>query len=255
MRWTRATPRRLALGVVAALTCGTSDIAMSAGPGPLGGAGQPLGAKLEANLRSQLGPDIRVTWDDAWQSPRRVSGLAVATHGANPSGRALAFLEATRTTFAAGANQWRVTKVQPMPGGGSVVRCAVLVGELPVDGHEVVVQLDHAQRVVSVTRDPAPAALPVMPVNFDANGASALVKARFEVVAAGRATKVVLSGAPGTERIAWRVPVTRLPNIGHHLVWIDAETGATLRVGPGGFDETEMPLTLRGAAHKMEAPR
>ena len=201
-----------------------------------------------ARLRERFGSEVRIAWDDAWQAPRRLSGLAVPTAGPDAGARALGFLAATRNDFAAGASTWRVTRVQALPGGGTVVRCAVLLGELPVEGREVVVQLDDAQRVVRVTRDPGPAQRPATTMAIDAAQATQIAFGRYEVAAVGKATAVVLATTPGTERIAWRVPVARLPLSGHFFVWLDAETGATLRTGPAGFDEAMGALTLRRTA-------
>lgn len=213
--------------------------------GSLAPAPEAVGAN---QLRGRFGPEVRIAWDDAWQAPRRVSGLAVPTQGRDAGARVLGFLAATRKDFAAGASAWRVTRVQALPGGGTVVRCAVLLGELPVEGREVVVQLDAAQRVVRVTRDPGPTQRPATAMTIDAAQASAIAFGRYEVAAAGKATAVVLASTPGTERIAWRVPTARLPLSGHFFVWIDAETGATLRTGPAGFDEAMGALTLRTTA-------
>lgn len=243
----------------AVLTLGASSaLAAPPGPGPLGGdlAGAQPNARVAAEslLEAHLGAGVRVSWDDAWQAPRRVTGLAIATRGTDAATRVLGFLAATRKDFSAGDSTWRVTRVEPFPGGGTIVRCAVLLGGLPVEGREVVVQLDAAERVVRVTRDPGPMTLPNTPNAIDAARASALVFARYEVAAVGRATEVVLATTPGTERIAWRVPAARLPMSGHYFVWLDAETGATLRTGPAGFDEAASALPLR-TERRQEGPR
>ncbi len=101
--------------------------------GSLAPAPEAVGAN---QLRGRFGPEVRIAWDDAWQAPRRVSGLAVPTQGRDAGARVLGFLAATRKDFAAGASAWRVTRVQALPGGGTVVRQSGGADDNPLDEGE-----------------------------------------------------------------------------------------------------------------------
>lgn len=237
----------LRLALIATVLVSSSGLAHAA-PTPVGG--EPAQASL---VRARFGEAVEVRWDAARLAPRSLRNLSVPTEGKDAGERAARFIRASRDVFGIGAEG----DVRPLetqaPKGRAVVRLGATWNGLAVEGRSVVVVLDGAQRVTSVTSDLGPLVVPTPKETISPEAAKAAVAARFAVGATGVPVKVVVANATAG-RIAWRVPTMVLPLTGHFFVWVDAETGAILRQAPAGQDQTLARLPERGPLAGEDAP-
>jgi hypothetical protein len=205
------------------------------------------------DLPGILGPTARVHRDRATGRIRQVFGLAVPASGATPGERALAFLETHGPALGLRAD-FVVAEVQsPRLVGASgavirhIVRLSQVHGGLPVEGRATTVTVDGEGIVRSLTTDdtwlvPPLAAAP----RLDAPAAARHVEALYRVTAlADNASLVVLPAGDAPARLAWKVPAVAIALAAHFFVWVDAESGATLRTAPAGPDQALATLPLR----------
>ncbi|MFO0750048.1 MAG: hypothetical protein U1F43_30920 [Myxococcota bacterium] len=229
----------LRLALITSVVVSSSGLALAAPPAP------PLAA--QSLVRARFGAAAEVRWDASLQAPKSLRGLSVATVGKDAGERAVGFVHGARDIFGVGPSVDVVPVETVAPAGRSVVRMNATYDGLVVEGRTVVVTLDAAQRVTSVTSDLGPLSVPRPAAVISPEAAKQAVAARFVVAQTGIPTQVVVAnGTAG--RVAWRVPAMVVPLTGHFFVWVDAETGAILREAPAGADQTMQRLPERGPA-------
>lgn len=181
--------------------------------------------------------------------------LSVRTTGDSPRARAAHFVKTHGELWSLGANDSvepvdvkalprlrregsEATRAETLP--SQVVRLRQTHSGLAVEGREVVVTLDGADRVIAVRSDLGPLIVPVPARELSAEEALAATYKTFAISAHGKAEKVIIAnGSAG--RIAWRVPVSVMPMSGFATVWIDAEDGRVLREQGVGHSHGELP--------------
>lgn len=190
--------------------------------------------------------------------------LSVQTTGDSPRARAAQFIKTHRELWSLDANDAvEAVDVKALPRlrreaeGAShdskslpsqVVRLRQTHRGLPVEGREVVVTLDGADRVIAVRSDLGPLEVVVPRREITAEDAIAATYRTFAISAHGKPEKVIIANA-SAGRVAWRVPVSVMPLSGFATVWIDAEDGRVLREQGVGHSHGELPR------HTEEDPR
>lgn len=181
--------------------------------------------------------------------------LSVGTSGDSPRARAAHFVKTHRELWSLGMNDsvepvdvkalprlrregQEASRAQSLP--SQVVRLRQTHRGLPVEGRDVVVTLDDADRVIAVRSDLGPLVVPVPSRELSAEEAIAATHRTFAISAHGKPEKVVIAnGSAG--RVAWRVPVSVMPMSGFATVWIDAEDGRVLREQGVGHSHGTLP--------------
>lgn len=200
-----------------------------------------------ADLALALGPSAVVTWNATHTAPARIDGLSVATEGSDVGGRALGFVRSHATLFGL-VGEPTVIEVRQATFVGqrrSFVRIAERFEGALIEGRSLVVNLDPALRVTSVTSDFGPLSIARPTRTMTPEAAQDLVRATFALASVSGADKVVITGGR-IGRVAWRVRATFLPMTAWFDVWVDVETGAVLRQRPAAADQTMRELPLRG---------
>lgn len=196
--------------------------------------------------------------------------LSVQTTGDSPRTRAAQFVKTHRELWSLDANDavdsveavdvkalprlrregqgMKATSAEAQNLPSQVVRLRQTHRGLPVEGREVVVTLDGADRVIAVRSDLGPLEVPVPRREITAEDAIKASYETFAISAHGKPEKVIIAnGSAG--RVAWRVPVSVMPMSGFATVWIDAEDGRVLREQGIGHFHGELPR------HHEEDPR
>lgn len=210
--------------------------ARAAGPAPF--------AKEDVALRARFGDAVVVRWDAARRTPKSLRGMGIATTGPTAAERAVRFVRSERALLGLDGDV-EVIETRSLPRSPrTTVRLRQLIQGLPVEGRAIAVTLDAEQRVVSVESDLGPLRVPVPVHRIDARRATDIVRETFIVVGVGTPTAVVVANGP-LGRVAWKVPAARLPMSGLFWIWVDAESGAVLKVAPAALDQSATELPLR----------
>lgn len=190
---------------------------------------------VRAEAAHRFGAKATVLWDAARSAPSAILGLRAAVPGATPEARARGFLVANGALLGGLVDaDLGPAKVTAAGDDVVVVHFQQLAQGLPVEHRNLAVRLRGAE-VRAVHTDFLPVALAPQP-DIGAAAAVAAVKARYGAVPTGAPVKVVLAPAPGVARVAWRVPVARIPLILMQLAYVAADDGALLQVVPAGKD-------------------
>lgn len=258
-RLVHATSFLLLLGLVGPAT---------ATPQP-GGPGGPDGPDARSGrelVSTRLGASAEPTFSRDGQRLTALTKLRAPTTGDSPRARAAHFVKTHRELWSLDPNDTvdsveavdvkalprlsrgdQTTQAQAESLPSQVVRLRQTHRGLPVEGREVVVTLDGADRVMAVRSDLGPLEVPMPRRELSAEEAIAAVYETFAISAHGKPEKVIIAnGSAG--RIAWRVPVSVLPMSGFATVWVDAEDGRILREHGVGHHHGEL---LR---HEKETP-
>lgn len=207
----------------------------------------PTLAERARTFAERFGPAVQITWNAQRTAPRRLSGLRVATTGADAGERARHFL-AAHGELVGIAGDARVDEVRAvaLPDRAAArlhtVRLTPRWRGLPIDGRSLVVRLDDEGHVTSLAGELGPLVVPEPGRELDASAITAIVTATYEIVAASPPERVVYArGSAG--RVAWRVAVSVAPLMGYFHVWLDAGSGEVLAEAPAAFDQalTELP--------------
>ncbi len=168
-------------------------------------------------------------------TPRARYQLAYAVDAADPETMARQYLAEQATALRLKSAALSDLDVRHVRSGraGHTVRFTQTVGGVPVHGAEVVVSIDPQDRVQLVLSDYRPeAALANVVPTLDAAAARALAHAHLDV--SGRLlddeVSLVVYSTDTEARLAWRVFVTPEAPFGTWESFVDAETGALLRV-------------------------
>lgn len=205
---------------------------------------------------SRLGRTAEPTFSRDGQRLTAITRLRAPTSGDSPRARAAQFVKTHRDLWALGVDDSvEAVDVKALPrlrrevqGPSSaaetlpsqVVRLRQTHRGLPVEGRELVVTLDGADRVIAVRSDLGPLIVPVPARELTAADAIAASYRTFAISAHGKPEKVVIAnGSAG--RVAWRVPVSVMPLSGFATVWIDAEDGRVLREQRVGHSHGALP--------------
>lgn len=224
-------------------------------PGP-GGSNPAVtrpsaGVALADAIAQRFGANAKVTWNASRTAPKRISGLAVATAGGSPAERATSFVRANATLLGLEGDV-KVEEVQvftpPDPAARNAalhtVRMSQLWNGLPVEGRSIVVRLDSAGNVTSLSSDLGPLVVPTPTTLIAAETVVASVKATYQIVGIGEPQRVVLAIGTGG-RVAWKVAVAVIPLQANFFVWVDAESGRVLKEAPAAFDQGMRELPVR----------
>ena len=249
--------------IVAATSVAATMPAGAQPPGPtiVRPGAQVAPTVLADALVQRFGPNVKVTWNASRTAPKRLSGLSIATEGKDPGERARGFMLAHAALLGLeGDVQVEDVRVFAPPDAAAgtqpgarlslqSVRLSQVWSGLPVEGRSVVVRLDAAQRVTSVTSDLGPLVVPTPERIVDGASVVAMLRSAYQIVGASEPHKVVLALGTGG-RIAWKVAVAVLPLQASFFVWVDAETGRVLKEAPAAFDQglRELPLRAGDAA-------
>ena len=188
-------------------------------------------------VTQRFGPEATVHWDRARGVPSGLFGLNVIAAKAAPEAAARAFLgehgDLLGGLIPSALGPCEVTKAR----GGSTVRCQQMVEGLAVEGRSIVVRLDGAGTIRRVQSDFLPVGTLAQGPDIGAKAAQEAARAHVRGVRTGGAQKVVLALTPTRARVAYRVPVTRLPGVFHYRVYVDARDGSVVRAAPASIDQ------------------
>jgi len=237
---------------IVAATAVASLPAAATPPAPTIGQPGVQPAVIAGAFAQRFGADAKVMWNASRTAPKRISGIAVATSGSTPTERATSFVRANAGLLGLEGDV-KVEDVQvftpPDPaarGRGSfdTVRMSQLWNGLPVEGRSIVVRLDGAGRVTSLSSDLGPLVVPTPTAIVTPASVVANIKATYQIVAISEPQKVVLAlGTAG--RITWKVAVAVVPLQANFFVWVDAESGRVLKEAPAAFDQNMVELPVR----------
>ncbi|MFZ9885976.1 MAG: hypothetical protein ACO3JL_00635 [Myxococcota bacterium] len=153
-------------------------------------------AEAAFDALSASAKDARAHWRPGQPGPTVVTGMRVPTEGTNPAARAEHFLRRHEALLGVPSADFSVEEVTPSRYGTSV-RLAQRFDKLQVHGREVVVTLDTAGDVISLTSSAAPVAL-LLPARLDEAGAYGMArKALPGLVVSKESTSVVLPRPDG----------------------------------------------------------
>ena len=186
-------------------------------------------------------PGATLRWDAAQGVARALLRIDAATPAGTSEARARSFLAAHGDLLGGLRSEDLALRAVTSHRRRTVVRLQQLVAGIPVEGRGLTVSLSPTGRVRSVLSDFLPIVLPAGAPDVGPEAARAAVRERFGDAPVGSATKVVLALAPGSGRVAYRVPVARVPLVLHYDVWVAADDGTVLRVAPAGRD---MPVEV-----------
>lgn len=226
---------------MAAALCGTSAAASDA-PSAF--------AKVRAHAQAQvraLGPNADATFADNLPGPALIAGLQVPTTGDTPERRALGFLQDHADLWGIAPDQLAVLGKVAWKGHVSV-RLAQSVpspwGRLPLLERIANVTLDDQSRVMTVTSDLLPVALPpISPVSAERARAAAAFAAglcaKDDLPCGARAPVpvcklAVVASALGAQ-LVWAAEV-RLSPVQRVAVLVDAKSGLPGRAQPLAVD-------------------
>lgn len=218
-------------------------------------------------VSNRLGERAEPTFSRDGRRLTALTRLSVRTIGDSPRTRAAHFVKTHRELWSLDANdavdsveavdvkalsrlrrEGQATSAEAQTLPSQVVRLRQTHRGLPVEGREVVVTLDGADRVIAVRSDLGPLEVPVPSRELTADDAIKASYKTFAISAHGKPEKVIIAnGSAG--RVAWRVPVSVMPMSGFATVWIDAEDGRVLREQGVGHSHGELPR------HHEEDPR